>query len=137
MYEGQVSELTRYVTELSGKAKEVETLQKSLKEYKDVVKKQSDVISSFQENKDKLSSINKQYETVLTSRNKEIKEKNMKIDEMTKAMADTKKEAKRATTQLEKMKSICKALQERLRKVQGDSAVEGISIEELSEDELL
>ena len=137
MYERQVSELTRYVTELSGKAKEVETLQKSLKEYKDVVKKQSDVISSFQENKDKLSSINKQYETVLTSRNKEIKEKNMKIDEMTKAMADTKKEAKRATTQLEKMKSICKALQERLRKVQGDSAVEGISIEELSEDELL
>lgn len=112
-------------------------MQKSLKEYKDVVKKQSDVISSFQENKDKLSSINKQYETVLTSRNKEIKEKNMKIDEMTKAMADTKKEAKRATTQLEKMKSICKALQERLRKVQGDSAVEGISIEELSEDELL
>lgn len=42
-----MSELTRYVTELGGKAKEAETLRKSLKEYTDLVKKQSEVISSF------------------------------------------------------------------------------------------
>ncbi|KAM7458441.1 hypothetical protein BLSTO_00793 [Blastocystis sp. subtype 1] len=137
LYEGQVSELTRYVTELGGKAKEAETLRKSLKEYTDLVKKQSEVISSFQENKEKLSSIIKQYEAVLASRNKEIKEKNVAMEEMEKTVADTKKEAKRATAQLEKMQSICRALQERLRRGQSDSAVESINIDELSEDELL
>ena len=132
-----MSELTRYVTELGGKAKEAETLRKSLKEYTDLVKKQSEVISSFQENKEKLSSIIKQYEAVLASRNKEIKEKNVAMEEMEKTVADTKKEAKRATAQLEKMQSICRALQERLSRGQSDCAVESINIDELSEDELL
>ena len=132
-----MSELTRYVTELGEKAKEAETLRQSEKEYKELVGKQHEVIGSFQESRDKLSSIVKQYETVLASRNKDIKEKNKTIDQLSQEVVAAKKESKQATAQVEKVKKLCRALQERLRETKESTHLTTINIDELSDDDLL
>ena len=132
-----MSELTRYVTELGEKAKEAETLRQSVKEYKELVGKQNEVIGSFQESRDKLSSIVKQYETVLASRNKDIKEKNKTIDQLSQEVVAAKKESKQATAQVEKVKNLCRALQERLRETKDSTHFTTINIDELSDDDLL
>ena len=132
-----MSELTRYVTELGEKAKEAEALRQSVKEYKELVGKQNEVIGSFQESRDKLSSIVKQYETVLASRNKDIKEKNKTIDQLSQEVTVAKKESKQAMAQVEKVKKLCRALQERLRETTENTHLATLHIDELSDDDLL
>lgn len=99
VYEKQIAEMSTMMKQLNLKAKEGEEMKRIVGEYRELLKKQEEIINSTKKSRDRvpglvwnhtqLNEMVAHYETVLSERNKEIKTKNKRIAEMESEVRET------------------------------------------------